>query len=489
MLTTHFTGLLAFSIFQAALAKIDRSDFAPADTIERDVAVIGGGAAGSYAAVRIREYYRKSVVIVEKEGNLGGHVSTYQDPETGKTHDYGVAMYFPYEDALDFFTWMNVNISLTFPAGGDNPKRYADFSTGQELVNFTATEREQGLAAIRKFVDITTEKGYDKMVQPGYANLPAGKDIPEDLLLPVGEFVKKYDIQAMLPFIYPSTGPGVGSRGDFNKLLTLTLMKAFPPGWAKAYLGEIPLYAVDGGNQFLYNEIATLMRRDVVFNSVVVESSRASGKIELVTQSPDGKKKLILAKKLLIAVPPTRENLAPFDLDEAERVHFSKTKYGRSHTGLISHSKLPEANIMNTPESAIQSPISPFLQTPFVMGFTYVRALGADKVFQIAASGDNYTAFDGPTAQAAVQTALEKLAEKGTIPDLGGEKLKVVAWSDNGPGGFGVSAEDLRAGWMEDMYKLQGKRGTWYTGSGLAADFTTMLWKFNDGLLRGLVRA
>ncbi|KAK4466316.1 hypothetical protein QBC42DRAFT_302661 [Cladorrhinum samala] len=473
------------------LAKIDRGDFAPADIIEREVAVIGGGAAGSHAAVRIREYHRKSVVIIEKEANLGGHVNTYTDPTTGKVHDYGVAMYFPYEDALDFFTWMNVNISLTSPGGQNNPIRYADFSTGRELANYSAIEAQQGLAAIQKFVEITTEKGYDKMVQPGYFNLPAGKAIPEDLLLPVGEFVKKYDIQAMLPFIYPSTGGGVGSRGDFNKLLTLTLMKAFPPGWAKAYLGQLPLYAVDGGNQRLYDEIATLMRRDVLYSSVVIESSRAQGNIQLVTQSrSDGKKKLILAKKLLIAVPPTRENLAPFDLDEAERAHFSKAKYGRSHTALVSHSKLPEAaNIRNTPESAVQSPIAPFLQTPFVMGFTYANDLAPARVHQISVSGDNYTAFDEAAAQAAVQQALENLAKGGTIPDLEGEKVKVVAWSDHGPGGFGVSAEDMRAGWMEDMYKLQGRRGTWYTGGGLGADFTTMLWKLNDAVLGGLVKA
>lgn len=399
-------------------------------------------------------------------------------------------MYFPYEDALDFFTWMNVNISLITRGSQNNTIRYADFSTGRELANYSAIETGQGLAAIQKFVDITTEKGYDKMVQPGYFNLPAGKAIPEDLLLPIGEFVKKYDIQAMLPLIYPSTGAGVGSRGNFNKLLTLTLMKAFPPGWAKAYLGQLPVYAVDGGNQHLYNEIATLLRRDVLYSSVVIESSRAQGNIQLVTQSPDGKKKLILAKKLLIAVPPTRENLAPFDLDETERAHFSKAKYGRSHTALVSHSKLPEAaNIRNTPESAIQSPVTPFLETPFVMGFTYVNALAPAKVHQIGASGDNYTAFDEAAAQAAVQQALENLAKGGTIPDLEGEKLKIVAWSDHGPGGFGVSAEDLKAGWMEDMYKLQGRRGTWYTGSGLAADFTTILWKFNDALLGGLVRA
>lgn len=66
--------------------------------------------------------------------------------------------------------------------------------------------------------------------------------------------------------------------------------------------------------------------------------------------------------------------------------------------------------------------------------------------------------------------------------------MDFVAWSDHGVGGFGVSAEDMRAGWMDDMNKLQGYRSTWYTGGGIAADFTTMLWKFNDQLLERMVK-
>lgn len=40
------------------------------DIIYRDVAVIGGGASGAYAAVRIRDDFDKSVALIEKQNIL-----------------------------------------------------------------------------------------------------------------------------------------------------------------------------------------------------------------------------------------------------------------------------------------------------------------------------------------------------------------------------------------------------------------------------------
>ncbi len=53
------------------------------------------------------------------------------------------------------------------------------------------------------------------MTQPGYWNLPAGSEIPEDLLLPIGDFAKKHDIYPLLARMWSSTGGDVGSRGNF----------------------------------------------------------------------------------------------------------------------------------------------------------------------------------------------------------------------------------------------------------------------------------
>ena len=44
----------------------------PVTTIHRDVAIVGGGAAGSYSAVRLREDFGVSVVVIEKDTKLVG---------------------------------------------------------------------------------------------------------------------------------------------------------------------------------------------------------------------------------------------------------------------------------------------------------------------------------------------------------------------------------------------------------------------------------
>jgi hypothetical protein len=381
---------------------------------------------------------------------------------------------------------MNVSL-IPNPGFGNNENRYVDFSTGHELTNFVAPNSQPGFAAIQKFHDLAEEKGYDKMTQPGYWNLPPGPQIPEDLLLPIGEFVEKYDIKPLLSMMYPSTGGGVGSRGDFEKIMTLTLMKSFPTAWVKAYLGIVQMYRVGNGNQELYDKIASLLGDDVLYNSIVLSSERSEDGIKLVVKGSNGSEKLVVAKKLLLAIQPTRENLEPFDLSSYEKVLFSKPKYGRSHTGIARHSKLPhDITLRNMPSSAVQSPLEPFLHPPFVLSFAHYG--GSSRLFSLGASGSNYTNFTVEAAQAQAQEAVQRMSEAGVLPDLEGEKLEFVAWSDHEVGGFGVSPQDMRDGWMAELYALQGKRSTWFTGGGVAADFTPVLWKFNDDLLPRIIK-
>jgi ribulose 1,5-bisphosphate synthetase/thiazole synthase len=58
--------------------------------LNTDVAIIGGGAAGTYAAVRLREDFNTRIVLMEPRDYLGGSVSTHVVPETNTTFEYGV---------------------------------------------------------------------------------------------------------------------------------------------------------------------------------------------------------------------------------------------------------------------------------------------------------------------------------------------------------------------------------------------------------------
>jgi heterodisulfide reductase subunit A-like polyferredoxin len=78
-------------LFKLALttSEFDPANYAAKDIITRDVAVIGGGSSGVYAAINLRAK-GKSVVVVEKEPALGGHTNSYTDPATNISVDYGV---------------------------------------------------------------------------------------------------------------------------------------------------------------------------------------------------------------------------------------------------------------------------------------------------------------------------------------------------------------------------------------------------------------
>lgn len=61
---------IAISLQPSFVAGILIPNNATTRIIERDVVIIGGGASGSHAAVRLREDFGKSIVIVEKQDNL-----------------------------------------------------------------------------------------------------------------------------------------------------------------------------------------------------------------------------------------------------------------------------------------------------------------------------------------------------------------------------------------------------------------------------------
>jgi heterodisulfide reductase subunit A-like polyferredoxin len=58
-----------------ALSRVVIAGHYPLPIVSKDVAILGGGASGTYAAVRLREDYGKNVLLIEKEAVLVGILS------------------------------------------------------------------------------------------------------------------------------------------------------------------------------------------------------------------------------------------------------------------------------------------------------------------------------------------------------------------------------------------------------------------------------
>ena len=87
------------------------------EVITRDVAVIGGGSAGTYSAIRLRDM-GKSVVVIEGKDRLGGHTETYTDPLTNATLDFGVQVFHPIDIVKNYFARLGVAGQISPDTGG-----------------------------------------------------------------------------------------------------------------------------------------------------------------------------------------------------------------------------------------------------------------------------------------------------------------------------------------------------------------------------------
>ncbi|OLN91624.1 Beta-cyclopiazonate dehydrogenase 1 [Colletotrichum chlorophyti] len=436
--------------------------------IERDVVILGGGASGAHAAVRLREDLNKTIVVVEKQNRLGGHVATFTDPESGAPFDFGVNSYTDYTGAREFFARFNIPVKA--PSRLALTTTYANFNTGG-LSNYSLPSPTETTAALQAYLALCEK--YESSILPSYADFPnTTTGIPEDLTLKFSDFVKKYSLEAAVPRIFQVTGLGMGNLAEQT---TLYVMQAFGSPITRSFLGTVSSFVpASRRNQDLFDAIAELLHDDVLFSSTAVKTTRTDDGVQVVVRSDGDQFTLIRAKRLVISFEPTLNNLNGIDVDDQEIAVFSKWDWSTVYVGVVSHSSLPNGysftNVIPTHWLSLPG-------TPFVGRFDY---LGDDN-FRVLVTGDsNYNSCE---AQKLVKKSLKLLASAGTIPDLGTESLKLKAWSDHGAMHLSVSGSDLKAGHITKQYALQGRKSTYYTGGAWSAQFTTILWEYNNQYL------
>ena len=208
--------------YAAPAISFNTTSYPSASIIKRDVAILGGGSSGTYAAIALRDH-NQTVAVIEKQNYLGGHTNTYTDPASGTKVDYGVVEFDNTKIVKNYFARFNIPlIVLNTSAPRIGPKEYyIDFRTGKNVTGYTPADPSAALGAYGAQL-----AKYPYLAAPGY-NLPY--PIPSDLLIPFGDLVKKYQLDDAV-FTINEYSQGFGK---LLKIPSLYVLKYFGPSvWA-----------------------------------------------------------------------------------------------------------------------------------------------------------------------------------------------------------------------------------------------------------------
>ncbi|KAM0347656.1 hypothetical protein ACHAPU_004669 [Fusarium lateritium] len=432
---------------------------------EVDVAIVGGGATGAYAAVRLREDYGKSVLVIEKQNRLGGHVHAYTGGE--RPINYGVQAYLNRDTTAAFFK--RFNVGLIDPDLGSSANllfstKDVDFNTGKRIDPdygvINATVGLAGYAALAVKYQSWFENGYFKR---GH--------VPEDLLLPFGEFLNKYEIGSSLAIL--------------RTFIWLSDAVNTPTWFVLAVVGQPQLAALGLGltgpsfkwpstysSETLFDRILDLIRKDVLLESTVASSRRTAKGIELVVQTPSGKQH-VKAKKLLFAATPSPDNVDTWDLNKNEKSLFSKFSWETLYVGVVGKTGLPSdvTGIRNALDNSTNFylPRGDFVDA-------YTRA-GSQDLWTTRVIGR--ASLTAKKARSMIKQVFGKMDAAGTY-DV--NDPEIVAFASHGLTVPKVSPKELKAGFFNKLYALQGQRNTFWTGLAWAPDYTPILWDFTEKL-------
>jgi len=337
-----------------------------------------------------------------------------------------------------------------------------------------APSLNSSIAALEKYYDVIVP--WNDILLPGYWNFPPGDQIPPDLLLPFSDFVAKYNLEDMAPIISVVSGQDINTPNP-----TLFVVKNFGATVVEGFLNSTFFDPVPFNNSLLYGDAKRLLGNDVVLTSTLVEANRSGHAISLVVEDlRTGIRTIVSAKRLLVASQPSIDNLAVLELDEQEKAVFNTWSYGTVYTAVLKTNLIPD----NTSVSFVAPANSTSAQKPYSFGITWN---GAPGYFWIIFSAEEN--LSESQAKEAIVAEMETLYDGGAFPPISSStpSSEVVAISNHSSVVWGQSVEQLKAGFVRDLYALQGHKDTWYTGGLWCPDYSSNVWAFTDTVLPKLL--
>ncbi|KAB8228774.1 uncharacterized protein BDW43DRAFT_315544 [Aspergillus alliaceus] len=458
-------GISAMIWLESAIAipedpsAFDTSQSQDHNVIMRDVCIIGGGSAGTFAAIRLRQM-NQSVVVVEREDHLGGHVNTYNDMTTGTAIDYGVLYYEDLPLVRDYFGHFGIPLERVSAQKQTANSRRVDLRTG------TSVGPVEGNMALALAVYTTQLLRYPYL-NTGF-NLP--NPVPPDLLLPFGEFVKKYKLDGAVDII-ALFNQGVG---DLLQQTTLYMMKYFGLDVLQGALTEF-LQPVSHNNSELYVAAQDELGKDALLSSAIISTRREEeGKWVKVRVSTPSGEKLIRARRLIVAIPPKLDMLQGIDLDPIERGLFEQFNNTCYYTALVKIPGLPQGlQVVNRANDTAYN--LPPLPAVYVLNPT--RSPNLTTILY----GSKEHMSENEIKEHMTQSVLS-LRNQG----LPVEAPEFVRYSNHSPFLLTVPPEAIANGFYRNLNGLQGNRNTYWMSATFNAHDSAQIWLFADRLLRSI---
>ena len=463
-------SLFCFSVFSWAAAIINEADYPSKDILNYDICVIGGGSAGTYAAIRLRDF-NKTVAVVEIKDRLGGHTETYTDPVSKATIDIGVIDFHNLAFVRNYFGRFNISMDIiNFETPGVTAE-YVDFQTGKILKRYAPPNATTSGAAFQAYAAQLAKYPY---LDQSLGNLP--HPVPADLLLSFGDFIKKYSLQGAIE-LFTSYGQGFG---DILKLTTLYAIKYFSPGLLQDYQIGFLTTTLDD-NSLLYEKAQAELGANALLRSHVVAMDRSKPSYaKVLVQTPSGLK-LIRAKKIVSTIPPVLSNLASFDLDPTELPIFKQFQYHSYYAGIFNHSGIPDnLSLINVGTNTIYN--LPIL--PAAYGITPTRAPGLH-LFQAAANAGQV--LTNQQVEANIIASIDRMRAVGTLPNSNEPTPGYAIFSSHTPYEVYVSTSDIAGGFYNRLFALQGKRNTFWSGAAFVTHDSTDIWQYTETLIPEIV--
>ncbi len=465
---------LIFTIYSLATAialpqlspYIHEWDYSGDDIITRDVLIIGGGSSGTYSAIKLRDL-GKSVAVVEKKAVLGGHTETYTDPVTKGKVDAGVIIWHDLDIVRNYFA--RFNIPLVKANGGASPLTdYVDFRNGKTVPGFIPPGNVTALlplyaAQLAKYPYL--EAGFD---------LP--EPVPEDLLLSLVDFAKKYKLESLL-FFLRNFAQGLG---NILELPTIYIFKNFGLDVVRnLQIGF--LTTARHNNHELYDKALAELGKDALVSSCVLAIDRnpSGDYAKVLVETPEGKK-LILAKDIIITIPPLLKNLQTFDLDDKERDLFKKFKAKGYYTGVLRNSGLPDNVAIQNVGSDTPYNIPPF---PSIYS---LDPTGIPGLQNVKYSSDSPLPIE--KVKADILQTMKRISTAGKLNNTSADAVELAFFSSHTPFELNVDAAAIKAGFYKELYALQGKGRFWYNGAAFHTHDSSLLWQFSEGLISRIVK-